>query len=167
MRCGDDFATTDVKEENQAYFTSADNGRASNALGLIWLRYLGKDTHHKSRVRRVLIADGHSSHVNWGLLRLADELRILILVLPSHTTRRLQPLDVGSSTPLSTAYGTELNGYMDAGLQRVSITKRTFRPMFPKKCVQYRVLAQKYQKKSYESTGIWPLDKKKLLKKRL
>jgi hypothetical protein len=120
----------DLKEEDHAYFTSAENGWSSNALGLAWLRRFDQDTRHKSSRRRLLIADGHSSHVNYGLVRLADQLRILILVLPSHTTHRLQPLDVGMFSPLSTAYSKELNKYTDAGLGWVTITKRHFWPLF-------------------------------------
>lgn len=54
----------DLKEDDQAYFTSAENGWSSNALGLAWLRRFDQDTCHKNSRKRLLIADGHSSHVN-------------------------------------------------------------------------------------------------------
>ena len=54
--------------------------------------------------RRLLLVDGHSSHVNMQFIDRCDSLRILLLILPPHTTHRLQPLDVGLFSPLSTYY---------------------------------------------------------------
>lgn len=153
----------DLKEEDQAYFTSAANGWSSNALGLAWLHRFEQDTRHKGSRRRLLIVDGHSSHVNWGFICFADEFRILVLVLPSHTTQRLQPLDVGMFSPLSTAYSKELNKYTDAGLGWVTMTKRMFWPLF--KNAWRESFTVKNIKKSFESTGICPFNKEKVLKK--
>jgi DDE superfamily endonuclease len=106
----------DLQEGEQAYFTSTSNGWTSDALGLAWLRLFDRQTRHKSSRRRLLIVDGHSSHINWGLINLADSLRIFILILPPHTTHRLQPLDVGLFSPLSQASSTRLNAYTHKGL---------------------------------------------------
>ena len=54
----------DLKEEDQAYFTSAENGWSSNALDLAWLHRFDQDTRYRNSRRRLLIVDGHSSHVN-------------------------------------------------------------------------------------------------------
>jgi DDE superfamily endonuclease len=107
----------DLKEGNYAYFISAENRWSLNALGFAWLRRFNKDTRLKSSRRRLLIANSHSSHVNYGLVRLADQLRTFVLVLPSYTTHRLHPLDIGMFSPLSTAYSKELNKYTDARLE--------------------------------------------------
>ena len=45
--------------------------------------------------KRLLILDGHGSHVNLDFVNLADKHRIAIAVLPPHSTHRLRPLDVG------------------------------------------------------------------------
>ena len=47
------------------------------------------------RTRRLLLVDGHSSHVNMEFIDWADRHRIIIMILPPYTTHRLQPLDVG------------------------------------------------------------------------
>jgi hypothetical protein len=60
----------------------------------------------------------------------ADRLRILVLVLPSHITHRLQPLDVGIFSALSTAYTNQLNTLQYKSLGLVSITKRLFYSLF-------------------------------------
>ena len=91
----------DLNEQDEAYFTSSAHGWTCNALGLSWLRLFDKHTRQKDSRRRLLILDGHSSHLNWAFITLADALRILILVFPPHTTHRLQPLDISLFRPLA------------------------------------------------------------------
>jgi len=57
-----------------AYFAASDNGWSCNKLGLDWLQkvfdlYTREKAGHS---RRLLIVDGHSSHVNMGFLDWAD-----------------------------------------------------------------------------------------------
>ncbi|ERF75560.1 hypothetical protein EPUS_08972 [Endocarpon pusillum Z07020] len=99
----------DLHESDKAYFTSSANGWTCDALGLAWLRLFDKNTRSKGSRRRLLIVDGHSSHINWSFIKLADSLRILIFILPPHTTHRLQPLDVGLFSPLAQAYTQRLD----------------------------------------------------------
>jgi DDE superfamily endonuclease len=54
--------------------------------------------------RRLLIFDGHISHCSLKLILFAESKGITILLLPPHTTHRLQPLDVGVFGPLSQAW---------------------------------------------------------------
>jgi hypothetical protein len=65
-----------------------------------------------------------------AFLSLADSLRILILILPPHSTHRLQPLDVGLFSPLLKAYTKRLDVYTYEGLGWVLMTKRLFWPIF-------------------------------------
>jgi hypothetical protein len=41
------------------------------------------------RRRRLLIVDGHSSHVNMEFIRIYNRLKILLLILPPHSIHRL------------------------------------------------------------------------------
>ena len=68
------------------------NGWSSHVHGLDWLQSVfERYTKEKvNRSRRLLIVDGHSSHFNLE----CDRRRILVLVLPPHSTHRLQPLDI-------------------------------------------------------------------------
>ena len=116
----------DLQEGEEAFFTSAENGWSSDALGLAWLRRFHQCTHQKSSRRRLLIIDGHSSHVNWGFVSCAEDFRILLLVLPPHTIHQLQPLDVDLFSPLSQAYSSELLKYTHGGQGWVSMIKRMF-----------------------------------------
>ena len=53
----------------------------------------------------MLIVDGHCSHAILCFKNLADDSRIILLFLPSHTMHMLQPLDVGIFGPLAQYYG--------------------------------------------------------------
>ena len=83
-----------------AYFASSEKGWSSDTLGIHWLQHVfDRATREKAgRNRRLLIVDGHNSHINLKFIDYADRNRILLAVLPPHSTHRLQPLDVGLVT---------------------------------------------------------------------
>jgi DDE superfamily endonuclease len=116
----------DLNKGEEAYFASVANGWSSDAFGLAWLNRFHENTCHKSSRRRLLIVDGHSSHVNWTFVSAAEELRILLLILPPHMTHWLQPLDVGLFSPLSQVYSSEMQEYTHRGQECVSMIKRMF-----------------------------------------
>lgn len=118
----------DWVSKDTAYFAVSSNGWSCNALGLHWLeavfhRYTKE---RAGRSRRLLIVDGHSSHVNPQFLDLCERLCILVLILPPHSTHRLQPLDVSLFSPLATYYTKGLNDLMMNSLAMVSMSKRAF-----------------------------------------
>jgi DDE superfamily endonuclease len=145
----------DLKEKDKVYFASSENGWTCDALGLAWLRRFHQDTRHKGNRRRLLILNGHSSHINWAFITLADSFRILILVLPPHSTHRLQPLDVGLFSPLARAYTKALDTFTHEGLGWVSMTKRMFWKIFEQ--AWKASFTEKNIKRAFEKTGIWPL----------
>ena len=49
--------------------------------------------------RHLLILDGHNSHVTLEVVQKCREVRLDLLTLPSHTSHRLQPLDVSVFAP--------------------------------------------------------------------
>jgi DDE superfamily endonuclease len=71
-------------------------------LGQNWLENVfDRLTKEKAkRERRLLLVVGHSSYVNMRFINYADVNRIVLAVLPPHSTHRLQPLDVGLFSPL-------------------------------------------------------------------
>ena len=118
----------DVGVGDDAFFATSSNGWSSDEMGRNWL----KQVFHRCTVkkannrRRLLLVDGHSSHVNMQFINLCDSLRILILILPPHTTHRLQPLDVGLFSPLANYYTQGLNELIFNNLNAIGITKRSF-----------------------------------------
>ena len=59
-----------------------------------------------------------------------NELRILLLILPSHSTYRLQSLNVSLFAPLASYYTTGLNTLLNNSLGIVSMIKRAFWSIF-------------------------------------
>ena len=81
----------EVKTNSQAHFIVSSNGWSNNAIGLIWLQKVF-DRYTKplrTTQKRLLIVDGHSSHVNMAFVDWADKNGIILLILPPHTTHRL------------------------------------------------------------------------------
>ena len=91
-----------------------------------------------------------------AFIRKADALRILVLILPPHTTHRLQPLDVGLFQPLSTAYSKHLNEFLYGSLGMSKMTKRNFWNVF--KHAWNDSFTIKNILHAFEKTGISPLD---------
>lgn len=56
----------EVTTDSQAHFTTSSNGWSNNAIGLVWLKKVFERYTKPAREtqKRLLIVDGHSSHVN-------------------------------------------------------------------------------------------------------
>src|SRR4051812_34454603 len=91
-------------------------------------------------------------------LEFADSRRILVMILPPHSTHRLQPLDISLFSPLATAYSNELNQLMHKSLGMVSMSKGMFWPMFRaawRRASRWAILLQHSQNPaSFHSTRI-------------
>jgi len=122
----------DDLQGEQAYFSTSYNGWSSNELGANWLVHVF-DRHTKAKSgnrRRLLIVDGHSSHLNMKFIDLCDQRRILVLILPPHSTHRLQPLDVSLFAPLARYHTNGLNTLISTSLGYTNMCKRTFWQVF-------------------------------------
>jgi hypothetical protein len=87
-------------------------------------------------------------------LEAADRLRIMVFIMPPHSTHRLQPLDVGLFGPLSTAYSDELDKLQHNGWSLVSMTKRLFYMLFRE---AWKIaFIEEHINNAFQKTGIWP-----------
>lgn len=66
----------------------------------------------------LLLLDGHSTHYQPQLLRIARELDIIILCLPPHTTHEAQPLDCGVFRPLKSHWANVCHLYLQNNLMQ-------------------------------------------------
>ncbi|KAF6528230.1 hypothetical protein HZS61_008880 [Fusarium oxysporum f. sp. conglutinans] len=126
---------TDFDPEHQsAFFSTSETGWTSHELGKEWL--IGVfDRFTKAKARngrdyRLLITDGHSSHINMDFLDWCDAHRIIVAVFPPHSTHRLQPLDVSLFGPLSTAYTNRLVQWTSKTQGLTGLSKREFWVLF-------------------------------------
>jgi DDE superfamily endonuclease len=93
----------------------------------------------------------------------ALESNILVVVLPPHSTHRLQPLDVSVFRPLAQAYSQELDSYVQNSYGFSSVTKRVFWQLFWP--AWDRSVVQKNIQSGYRKSGIWPLSPAEVLLK--
>ena len=72
----------------EAYFAVSKKGWTNEDLGLSWLSKLFEPaTRSKAGyAKRLLIVDGHSSHVNMRFIDYCDQNNILLGILPPHST---------------------------------------------------------------------------------
>jgi DDE superfamily endonuclease len=121
-------------KQHRVFFSSTATGWTNNEMGFSWLTTLfDVETKKKAgngRFWRLLILDGHGSHINMNFLDWCHKHRILVAAFPSHSTHRLQPLDVSLFSPLSTYYSQELNNLICESQGLSSVTKRDFFRLF-------------------------------------
>jgi hypothetical protein len=143
---------------HQAYISSSPSGWTNNEIGLAWLKQVfDRSTKAKARSSyRLLILDGHGSHLTMDFIDYCDQNRILLTVYPPHSTHTLQPLDVAPFKPLSTAYSNEISSFMAQGQGLVSMSKTDFFQLF------YRAWKASFKQstilRSFEATGLSPFN---------
>jgi hypothetical protein len=122
----------DLEDEDDFFFGASSNGWSNDAYGVQWLTEVFEPSTRPSspREKRLLIVDGHSSHLNMVFINKCWDLRIILLILPPHSTHRLQPLDVVLFGLLSLVYSQELNKFQAMSLGLTSMKKRHFLRLF-------------------------------------
>ena len=89
----------------EAHIAISPNGWTDNKIGLLWLQHFAKESAIGQQGQyRMLILDGHASHLSTAAIEFSLASNIILLCLPPHTTHILQPLDVGLFAPLASAY---------------------------------------------------------------
>jgi hypothetical protein len=97
------------------------NGWTDNQIALEWLKHFDRHTASQTRGKyRLLILDGHASHVTFEFIQYCQEHNIVPLCLPPHSTHYLQPLDVGIFGPLAQAYRGLVSRSSIFGAQRIN-----------------------------------------------
>jgi hypothetical protein len=89
------------------HIATSPNGWTDNEIGLEWLKVCFEPETRDSdsdNEYRLLILDGHASHISTAAIRFCIASKIVLLCLPPYTTHLLQPLDVGIFAPLANAY---------------------------------------------------------------
>ncbi len=85
-------------------WTTSNTGWTNDTLSFDWLqRVFEPCTTPSSNQRRLLILDGHGSHVKARFIAFCIVHKIDLMVLPSHTSHKTQPLDFGIFSPLKAA----------------------------------------------------------------
>jgi hypothetical protein len=153
------------RPEDQVYISSSPSGWTNNDIGLSWLKQVfDRSTKKKTgRSYRLLILDGHGSHLTMDFIEYCNQNRILLAVYPPHSTHTLQPLDVVMFKPFSSAYSNQVAAFMERCQGLTSMSKRDFYPMF------IAAWEASFKKdtilKAFEATGLSPLQPEVILRR--
>lgn len=111
----------------------------------------------------LVIYDGHKSHTQYRVAKLAIENNIQILTLPAHSSDKIQPLDVGVFAPVKKMWLT---------IKREHGRKTSFKTIrkedFPNLMKELRdrgAFKEASIKAGFKSSGVWPIDLQRALKK--
>jgi len=114
------------------HFASSKSGYTDTAISLYWMQQVF-DPLTKARANgkpRLLICDGFGTHESLEILTHCFENNIFLCRLPSHTSHKLQPCDVGVFGPLKKAYRELVERLYRGGAN--AIGKRHFTSLYSK-----------------------------------
>jgi hypothetical protein len=90
-------------------YTTSENGWTSRSIGIEWLRRIYiPDTAPQLDRYRLLLLNGHSSHVDIEFMWLCKQNKIELLFLPPHSTHLVQPLDLSVFSALKAKYRNQV-----------------------------------------------------------
>ncbi|KAI7968275.1 hypothetical protein EIK77_010445 [Talaromyces pinophilus] len=141
--------------------THSPNGWTSDELGLQWLERIFEPYTRPSTVgaKRLLILDGHSSHLTPGFDQACERGNIIACCMPPHSSHILQPLDVGVFSVLKRLYGGAVESRMRTGIHHID--KVDFLEMLHK--VRLQTYTTQNIKGGFLHSGIVPFNPEKVL----
>ena len=106
---------------NDWRFRCNTKGWTSNIHGLQWLREVFEPTTREKAdgKPRLLICDGHDSHITASWIAHCMKNNIIFMVLPPHSSHLTQPLDVGVFGPLKTLMASAIEPLISTELHRI------------------------------------------------
>ena len=139
----------------------SENGWTNNKLGMTWLHTIfNKHTKDRTKGRyRLLILDGHKSHVTGEFEQFCMQNDIIPLCMPPHSSHLLQPLDVGCFSSLKSSYRQEVASSICLGINHVD--KQEFLSMYKKACTQ--AISLNNIRSGFTATGLVPYDPNQVL----
>jgi len=135
----------------------SENGWTNNDLCFEWFKRIfePQSRKHQKGEFRLLIVDGHASHVCSNVIQFCQDHQIVLLCLPSHTTHALQPLDVSYFGPLAQRYRNAMLRFTTLG-RSYTISKEDFLILL-QRC-RDETAKESTIKGAFKKTGIYPYD---------
>jgi hypothetical protein len=134
----------------------SDNGWTTDKIGMDWLiNHFIPLTNGRTMGRyRMLILDGHGSHLTAEFDRTCTENNIIPVCMPPHSSHLLQPLDVSCFAVLKRQYGQLVEQRMRLGFNHID--KIDFLTAFP----EARTMAYKVDtiRNGFRASGLVPFD---------
>lgn len=166
---GQNVQTSWFEEDNLPNWLIATSGKGwtTNQISMRWLRevFLSETipqtaNHRGIPHRRMLILDGHGSHIQLDFLWECRQAKVELLFLPSHSSHILQPLDLDTFAPLKAHYRKcimDLAQYDDA----VPVKKRRFVNCYQQ--AREEIFNSHYLRVCWKAVGLFPWNPQKAL----
>lgn len=103
-------------------FSCNESGWTSNYHGMGWIKHFEERTRSNLRSPdeyRLVICDGHDSHISAGMVNFCIQHRIDLLLLSPHSSHLMQPLDVAVFGPLKRAISLQISRLLRSGITRI------------------------------------------------
>ena len=144
---------------SEGHICMSDRGWTDDELCVEWLKYCFElETAETQKGKyRMLLFDGHGSHITQEVRLFCEEKKIILLCLPNHSTHILQPLDISIFSPFTTAYraGVKKRTKWGAGGK---VNKILFLEVLQQ--AQNEAINSKNIQSSWAKTGLFPFDLK-------
>lgn len=103
------------------HYACSESGYTDSQITLEWLqRVFDPQTKARAHCRpRILICDGFETHETLEILEYCLTNNIILCRIPSHTSHKLQPCDIGVFGPLKTAYREEVEKLYRGGANTI------------------------------------------------
>ena len=156
-----------AKGPDGALYAKSPNGYMDEELFKAWFSKLFIP-HTAHLGKRMLIIDGHGSHLSLEIIDKARAADVILYCLPPHTTHVLQPLDVGLYSPLKSYFSRITDKIQILRLEvthNVTICKTEFSAVF--KLAFEEAFSLSKIKSAFASCGIFPYNMFAINMKRL
>jgi hypothetical protein len=132
------------------------NGWTTDEIGLNWLQnhFIPSIRGRSKGKYRLLIMDGHGSHLTAQFDQICKEHDIIPICIPAHSSHLLQPLDVGCFAPLKRAYGGLVERNMINGIDHID--KLDFLAAYPD--ARIKAFKDASIQNSFKATGLIPFN---------
>jgi hypothetical protein len=144
------------------HYGFSENGYNDSKISLEWLKRVFDPQARETAGRRprVLICDGFGTHETLEILEFCLANNIILCRLPSHTSHKLQPCDVGPFAPLKTAYREQVERLNRGGVDMVG--KEHFTYLYSP--ARDRALTSRNIRAGWSAAGLFPFNPEQVLR---
>ena len=144
------------------HYAYSESGYTDSKISFEWLKRVF-DPQPKERANgkpRVLICDGFGTHETLEILEFCYENDITLCRLPSHTSHKLQPCDVGVFAPLKEAYRDQVDRLCRVGTNTVG--KQHFTYLYSP--IRERAFTKRNITAGWAACGLFPYNPDRVLR---
>jgi hypothetical protein len=144
------------------HYACSKSGYTDSIISFEWLKRVF-DPQTKARAQqkpRILIGDGLTTHETLEIFQYCFENNIILCRIPSHTSHKLQPCDVGVFSPLKTAYREQVERLYRGGAQTVG--KEHFTSLYSR--AREVALTARNIKAGWVKSGLYPFNPDRVLR---